>query len=173
MNTQTKNKNLAAMTAQLIQSRRRTLKKPFQSFTGVAHRMQQVGVKNNITYINDSKAENVNATYFALQSIKKPVIWIAGGADAGTDYWELMSLVRQKVSAIIMIGESNERLVSLFSPVIDHIYEAENMVQAVQMARQLAVKGTSVLLSPACKPDHRFTDYQERGNQFIKAVNKL
>jgi len=173
MNTDNKNKNLAAMTAQLIQKRRKTLKRPFQSFTNVPHRMEQVRTKNGVMFINDSKAENINATYFALQSIKKPVVWIAGGADVETDYWELMSLVRQKVEAIISIGEENERLYHLFSPVINHIYEVPDMATAVRLAQKLGETGTSVLLSPACKPDHRFADYQDRGEQFIKAVNKL
>jgi UDP-N-acetylmuramoylalanine--D-glutamate ligase len=173
MNTDIKNKNLAAMTAQLLQKRRKALKKPFQSFTNVPHRMEQVRTKNGVMYINDSKAENVNATYFALQSIKKPVIWIAGGADAETDYWELMALVRQKVEAIIIIGANPDRLYHLFSPVINHIYEAPDMDTAVRMAQQMSEPGTSVLLSPACKPDYRFADYQDRGEQFVKAVNKF
>ena len=173
MNTDIKNKKLAAMTAQLLQKRRKAYKKPFQSFTNVPHRMQQVRTKNGVMYINDSKAENVNATYFALQSIKKPIIWIAGGADAETDYWDLMALARQKVEAIIIIGEKADRLYHLFSPVINNIYEVENMTTAVRLAQQMSEPGTSVLLSPACKPDHRFADYQDRGEQFIKAVNKI
>ncbi len=173
METQTNHKNLAAMTAQLLQNRRRTLKKPFQSFINVPHRMQQVRVKNGVFFINDSKAENVNATYFALQSIKKPVIWIAGGDDSNTNYWELMSLVRQKVSYIIMIGQNNDRLYQLFAPVIDHIYKVKTMREAVQLSYQFAEQGCSVLLSPACKPDYAFVDYRDRGEQFIKAVNKL
>jgi len=161
------------MTAQLIQKRRNALKKPFQAFTNVANRMEQVRIKNGVSFINDSKAENVNATYFALQSIRKPVIWIAGGDDAQTDYWDLMSLVRQKVEAIIMIGEDNERLFQMFSPVINDIYEVATMADAVRLANQISEAGTSVLLSPACKPDMRFADYQDRGNQFVTAVQKL
>jgi len=172
MNTDIKNKKLAAMTAQLLQKRRNAYKKPFQSFTNVPHRMQQVRTKNGVMYINDSKAENVNATYFALQSIKKPIIWIAGGADAETDYWDLMAPVRQKVEAIIIIGEKPDRLFHLFSPVLNHIYEVESMEKAVRLAQQMGEQGTTVLLSPACKPDQRFADYQDRGEQFINAVNK-
>ena len=161
------------MTAQLIQKRRRALRKPFQGFTNVPNRMEQVRVKNGVVFINDSKAENVNATYFALQSIRKPVIWIAGGDDAQTDYWDLMSLVRQKVEAIIMIGEDNERLFQMFSPVINDIYEVTTMADAVRLANQISEAGTSVLLSPACKPDHRFADYQARGQEFVTTVQKL
>jgi UDP-N-acetylmuramoylalanine--D-glutamate ligase len=173
MKTNTDKKIMNAMTAQLIQKRKRALKQPFHSFTNVAHRMQQVHYKNGITYINDSKAENINATFFALQSIRKPIIWIAGGDDFQTDYWDLMSLVRQKVESIIMIGENNERLFHIFSPVINDIYEAKDMKESVRYAKNLAAEGSTILLSPACKPDHRFMDYQDRGEQFIKAVNKL
>jgi len=166
-------KSSKQMTEQLIQARRQKLRKPFQSFTNIANRMEQVRIKNGITYINDSKAENVNATYFALQSIKKPVIWIAGGQDNQTNYWELMALVRQKVSVIIMIGNNNERLIHHFSPVISEIYEVNNMYEAVKLSYRISEKGTSVLLSPACKPDDKFADYQDRGMQFKTIVNKL
>ncbi len=172
MNKHPENKKLVAMTTQLINERRQKLRKRFQSFTGVAHRMEQVRVKNGVVFINDSKAENINATYFALQSIKKPVVWLVGGDDAGTDYWELMSLVRQKVDAIIMIGENNDRLYHLFAPVMPQMYEVTDMSEAVQLAYRISEQGTTVLLSPACKPDMRFADYQERGKQFAEAVLK-
>ncbi len=160
------------MTERLIKRRINIIKR-FKAFTNVPNRMEQVRVKNDVIYINDSKAENVNATYFALQSIHKPVIWIAGGDDTKTDYWELMSLVRQKVEAIIMIGTDNSRLSVHFSPVIENIYEVSSMAEAVKLANQISNPGTSVLLSPACKPDLSFADYQDRGLQFVKAVNKL
>lgn len=161
------------MTYQLINNKRKSIYKSFKAFVNVPNRMEQVRIKNGVVFINDSKAENVNATYFAMQSIRKPIIWIAGGDDHNTDYWELMSLVRQKVEAIIMIGENNSRLWALFSPVIDYIYEVSAMSEAVRLANQISNSGTSVLLSPACKPDIRFADYQDRGNQFVKAVKNL
>ncbi len=173
MQPQTEHQNLAAMTAKLLQRRKQAFKKPFQSFTNVANRMEQVQTKNGITFINDSKAENINATFFALQTIQKPVIWIAGGQDAGVDYWELMSLVRQKVEAIVMIGENNDRLFHIFSPVIEQIYEADNMETAVKLAYKISQTGTNILLSPACKPDRKFMDYKDRGTQFINAVKKI
>ena len=163
---------MEAISTQMIQARKRKLQRTFRSFTGVPNRLEEVRVKNEVIFINDSKAENVNATYFALQSIRKPVIWIAGGDDAGTDYWELMSLVRQKVDAIIMIGEDNSRLTEFFAPVIHEIYEAKDMETAVALAYRLSEPGTTVLLSPACKPDMRFADYEDRGEQFKNAVLK-
>ncbi len=160
------------MTERIIK-KRKALIKPFRSFTNVPNRMEQVRVKNGVIYINDSKAENVNATYFALQSIRKPVIWIAGGDDAKTDYWDLMPLVRRKVDAIIMIGNDNSRLNVYFTPVIDDIYEVATMTEAVRLANKISEQGTTVLLSPACKPDLRFADYQDRGQQFVNAVKNL
>ncbi len=160
------------MTERIIQ-RRKAIIKRFRPFMEMPNRMEQVRIKNGVVYINDSKAENVNATYFALQSIKKPVVWIAGGDDDKTDYWDLMSLVRQKVEAIIMIGTNNARLNVYFTPVIDEIYEVETMQEAVKLAYRISEPGTSVLLSPACKPDLRFADYQDRGRQFVDAVKKL
>ncbi len=160
------------MTEKII-NRRKAIIKSFRPFTNVPDRMEQVSIKNGVVYINDSKAENINATYFALQSIKKPVVWIAGGDDHKTDYWELMSLVRRKVEAIIMIGSDNTRLNVYFTPVIDEIYEVDSMQEAVKLAYHISEPGTSVLLSPACKPDFRFADYQDRGRQFVDAVKNL
>ena len=168
--TPTYNQRIADMTEQMIASRKQKLKNTFRSF--MAYRMQNVCRKNGVNYINDSKAENVNATYFALQSIRKPVIWIAGGNDFQVDYWELMALVRKKVEAIIMIGSENERLIHIFSPVISNMYEVNDMKEAVRLAKQIAEEGASVLLSPACKPDERFADYQDRGERFKEAVIK-
>lgn len=135
--------------------------------------MEVVKEIDEISYINDSKAVSVNATYFALQSIDESVVWIAGGDDRETDYWELMSLARQKVGAIIMIGKHNDKLYHTFSSVIKKIYVAENMKEAVQIARGLSNSKTTVLLSPAAKTDEKYLDYQDRGTQFIAAVKTL
>jgi len=160
------------MTTQLIEARKKKLIRRFRSFTGVAHRLEQVRIKNEVIYINDSKAENVNATYFALESIRKPIIWITGGDDSETDYWELMKLVREKVEAIIMIGNNNERIYHLFAPVISKMYEVNSMKEAVKLSNKISESGMTVLLSPACKPDLQYADYEERGNQFKQAVLK-
>jgi len=167
---QTKQKIQQNLYKKMIETRKQRLRSSFKPFTGVSNRLEEVGVKNGVTFINDSKAENVNATYFALKSIKKPIIWIAGGEDAQTDYWELMSLVRQKVEAIIMIGRNNERLHHFFSPVISQMYEVDDMCKVVRLAYSLSEQGTTVLLSPACKPDMNFANYSERGLAFVNAV---
>jgi len=169
---QTNNKTATSMNTKMIEIRKQKLRKRFRSFTDVPNRLEKISVKNEVIFINDSKAENVNATFFALQSIRKPVVWIAGGDDATTDYWELMSLVRQKVKAIVMIGKNNDRLVQFFSPVIKDIYEASQMDEAVNTAYRISEPGTTVLLSPACKPDLNFADYEDRGNRFKEAVLK-
>jgi UDP-N-acetylmuramoylalanine--D-glutamate ligase len=155
----------------LIERRRRKMAK----FKGLvsAHRLEKVRVHNDIIFINDAKAENANATYFALQSIRKPIVWLVGGDDAQTDYWDLMSLVRQKVDAIIMIGSQNDKINFTFSPVISEIYEAATMDEAVKLAYKVSKPKSTILLSPAAKADDLYADYEDRGNQFIKAVKRI
>lgn len=156
----------------MLQLRQQRLKS-FQDFTDVPHRMERVRVHNEVVFINDAKAENTNATYFALKSIRKPIIWLVGGNDAQTDYWDLMSLVRQKVDAIIMIGKHNDKIHFTFSPVISEIYEIETMEEAVKLAYKLSNPKSTILLSPASKADELYADYEDRGNQFNKAVKKI
>jgi len=173
MRTERQLKTMENLTSQIVKQRRKAWQKSFQDLASTPHRLQQIRQKNGTIYINDSKAENVNATYFALNTIKKPVVWLAGGADQKTDYWELMAPVRQKVKAIIMIGENNERLLAFFAPVMQEIYEVQTMEEAVLLANRISTPQTTVLLSPGCKPDNRYVDYMERGNQFVSAVKKL
>jgi len=161
-----------SLQAKMLQLRQQRLK-GFQDFTDVPHRMEKVRVHNDVIFINDAKAENTNATYFAMQSIRKPIIWLVGGDDVQTDYWDLMSLVRQKVDAIIMIGEHNDKINFTFSPVITEMYEAETMEEAVKLAYQLSKPKSTILLSPAAKADNLYADYEDRGDQFIKAVKKI
>ncbi len=155
----------------LIERRRRKLAL-FKGFSA-SHRMEKVRVHNDVIFINDAKAENTNATYFAMQSIRKPIIWLVGGDDAQTDYWDLMSLVRQKVDAIIMIGSHNDKINFTFSPVISEMYEAATMEEAVKLAYKLSKPKSTILLSPAAKADNLYADYEDRGNQFIKAAKKI
>ncbi len=165
-------KIMAQMSAKLIAKR----KSVFQNTLGNAvlgDRMKEVRVLNDIIFIDDAKAENVNACYYALKSIRKPIVWITGGADEQTNYWDLMSLVRQKVEAIIMIGADNDKLYQTFSPVITNIYQANNMSEAVQMAYEISEPYTSVLLSPAAKADIKFADAEDRSKQFVQSVMKL
>jgi UDP-N-acetylmuramoylalanine--D-glutamate ligase len=126
-----------------------------------------------VQYINDSKATNVNATFFALDSMNTPTVWIVGGVDKGNDYNELMSLVREKVKAIICLGVDNKKIIDVFGNVVDMMVEVSNMEDAVKMAQHLTEKGDSVLLSPACASFDLFENYEDRGNQFKKAVKNL
>jgi len=144
-----------------------------RSFVNVPHRLEPVGEIGGISFINDSKATNVEAVYYALEAMQKPVIWIAGGTDKGNDYSQLTPLVRQKVKVLIGLGAENEKLFAAFGEGIDHKMEASSAGQAVELAFQLAEKGDVVLLSPACASFDRFKNYEDRGDQFREAVVNL
>jgi UDP-N-acetylmuramoylalanine--D-glutamate ligase len=126
-----------------------------------------------VKYINDSKATNVNAVYYALDSMKSSTVWIVGGVDKGNNYDDLIPLVREKVKAIICIGIDNSKIIESFSPFVEIIIENDNMVQAVKNAYKIAESKDSVLLSPACSSFDLFKNYEDRGNQFKEAVRKL
>jgi len=127
----------------------------------------------NVQYINDSKATNVNAAFYALDSMNTPTVWIVGGVDKGNDYNELMSLVREKVKAIICLGVDNKKIIDVFGNVVDIMVEVSNMEDAVKMAQRLTEKGDTVLLSPACASFDLFENYEDRGNQFKQSVRNL
>ena len=137
------------------------------------HRLEKVLKIQNVEYINDSKATNVNATFYALDSMNAPTVWIAGGVDKGNDYNELMALVREKVKAIICLGVDNKKIIDAFGNVVDIMVEVDNMNDAVKMAQRLTEKGDTVLLSPACASFDLFESYEDRGNQFKQAVKYL
>ena len=124
-------------------------------------------------YINDSKATNVNATFFALDSMSSPTVWIVGGVDKGNDYSELMAMVREKVKAIICLGVDNKKIIDAFGNVVDMMVEVSSMNDAVRTAQHLAEKGDAVLLSPACASFDLFENYEDRGRQFKHAVRGL
>ena len=124
-------------------------------------------------YINDSKATNVNATFFALDSMENPTVWIVGGVDKGNDYSELLPLVNEKVKAIICLGVDNEKIINAFGNVVDTIIETDSMAMAVQVAYKLAERNNTVLLSPACASFDLFENYEDRGRQFKDAVRNL
>ena len=128
---------------------------------------------NNVQYVNDSKATNVNATYFALDSMENQTIWIVGGEDKGNDYSDLLPLVNEKVKAIICLGVDNEKIKNAFGNVIDTIFETTSMASAVQMAYKIAERNNTVLLSPACASYDLFENYEDRGRQFKNAVRML
>ncbi|MDI9257814.1 UDP-N-acetylmuramoyl-L-alanine--D-glutamate ligase [Flavobacterium sedimenticola] len=168
-----KNAMAATSVAQLMKIRKQTIRESLSNFQGVEHRLEKVLKIQNVQYINDSKATNVNATFFALDSMTAPTVWIVGGVDKGNDYSELMPLVREKVKAIICLGLDNKKIIDAFSDVVDMMVEVDNMRDAVNTAKHLAEKGDTVLLSPACASFDLFQNYEDRGNQFKAAVKNL
>lgn len=168
-----KNAMAASSVAKLMQIRNATIRESLSNFQGVEHRLEKVLKIQNVQYINDSKATNVNATFFALDSMNVPTVWIVGGVDKGNDYNELMSLVREKVKAIICLGIDNHKIISAFGDVVDIMVEVNNMNDAVKTAQRLTEKGDAVLLSPACASFDLFENYEDRGKQFKQAVHNL
>ena len=168
-----KNAMAATSVAKLMKIRNATIRESLSNFQGVEHRLEKVLKIQNVQYINDSKATNVNATFFALDSMNTPTVWIVGGVDKGNDYNELMSLVREKVKAIICLGIDNKKIIDVFGNVVDIMIEVNNMEDAVKMGQRLTEKGDSVLLSPACASFDLFENYEDRGNQFKQAVKNL
>ena len=163
----------AASVASLLEISKDSIRNSLLSFSGVEHRLEHVLKIQNRTYINDSKATNVNATFYALESMMGKTVWIVGGVDKGNDYASLMPLVHEKVKAIICLGVDNEKLIETFSPVVDVMAETQSMREAVRMAHQLANKKEYVLLSPACASFDLFDNYEDRGTQFKEAVRSL
>jgi UDP-N-acetylmuramoylalanine--D-glutamate ligase len=168
-----KNAMAATSVAKLMKIRNATIRESLSNFQGVEHRLEKVLKIQNVQYINDSKATNVNATFFALDSMNTPTVWIVGGVDKGNDYNELMSMVREKVKAIICLGVDNKKIIDMFGNVVDMMIEVNNMEDAVKMAQRLSEKGDTVLLSPACASFDLFENYEDRGNQFKQAVKHL
>lgn len=168
-----KNAMAATSVAKLMQIRKSTIRESLSNFQGVEHRLEKVLKIQNVQYINDSKATNVNATFYALDSMNSPTVWIVGGVDKGNDYNELMSLVREKVKAIICLGVDNKKIIDVFGNVVDMMIEVSTMNDAVKMAQRLSEKGDAVLLSPACASFDLFESYEDRGKQFKQAVKNL
>ena len=163
----------AVSVARLLKVSNKCIRDSLISFSNVEHRLEEVLKIQNITYINDSKATNVNATYYALESMEGQTVWIVGGIDKGNNYIELLPLVREKVKSIICIGLDNEKIIESFSPVVDVIVETQSMSEAVKIAHNLANKKDYVLLSPACASFDLFKNFEDRGNQFKQAVRNL
>ncbi len=168
-----KNAMAASMVATLLKIRKQTIRESLEGFQGVEHRLEKVLKISNVLYINDSKATNVNATFYALDSMENPTVWIVGGVDKGNDYTELLPLVNEKVKAIICLGVDNEKIIKAFGNVVDTIVETDSMAMAVQIAYKLAERNNTVLLSPACASFDLFENYEDRGRQFKDAVRNL
>ena len=161
-----KNAMAATSVAKLMQIRKETIRESLSN-------LEKVLKIQNVQYINDSKATNVNATFFALDSMNTPTVWIVGGVDKGNDYTELMSLVNEKVKAIICLGVDNKKIIDAFGNIVDVMIEVDSMNDAVKMAQRLSEKGDTVLLSPACASFDLFENYEDRGRQFKQAVQNL
>ncbi|MEZ4801867.1 MAG: UDP-N-acetylmuramoyl-L-alanine--D-glutamate ligase [Gelidibacter sp.] len=168
-----KNQMAASTVAHLLKIRKQTIRESLENFQGVEHRLEHVLKINKVQYINDSKATNVNATYYALESMETPTVWIVGGIDKGNDYTELFPFVNEKVKAIICLGVDNDKLMNTFGNMVDVIIETQFMSEAVKIAYKLAEAGDSVLLSPACASFDLFENYEDRGRQFKDAVRNL
>ncbi|MBT8257596.1 MAG: UDP-N-acetylmuramoyl-L-alanine--D-glutamate ligase [Bacteroidia bacterium] len=168
-----KNAMAASAVAQILNIRSNTIRESLETFQGAEHRLEQVLRINKVQYINDSKATNVNATYYALESMDTPTIWIVGGEDKGNDYTQLFPFVNEKVKAIICLGVDNKKLFENFGSMVDIMVETQFMSEAVKIAYKVAETGDSVLLSPACASFDLFDNYEDRGRQFKEAVRKL
>ena len=168
-----KNAMAASTVAHLLKIRKQTIRESLENFQGVEHRLEQVLKINKVQYINDSKATNVNATYYALESMDAPTVWIVGGVDKGNNYEELFPFINEKVKAIICLGVDNEKLMNAFGNMVDVIIETQFMSEAVKIAYKVADAGDNVLLSPACASFDLFENYEDRGRQFKDAVRNL
>lgn len=168
-----KNTMAASTAAKLIGIRKQTIRDSIMNFQGAPHRLEKVLKIHHVQYINDSKATNVNATYYALDSMSAPTVWIVGGVDKGNDYRELMPLVREKVKAIICLGNDNSKIKEVFGNVVDLMVETFAMEEAVKVAYKIAERGDAVLLSPACASFDLFDNYEDRGNQFKENIKNL
>ncbi|NAW52290.1 UDP-N-acetylmuramoyl-L-alanine--D-glutamate ligase [Elizabethkingia argentiflava] len=160
----------ASIAGKLLNISNESIRNSLMTFQAVPHRLEQVAVIDGVKYINDSKATNVNAAYYALESVKYPAIWIVGGVDKGNDYAEIESLVKKKVRAIVCLGLDNEKIVQFFQNKKDLIFETSSMEECVRLCKNIAQSGDTVLLAPCCSSFDLFTSYEDRGDQFKKYV---
>ncbi len=163
----------AGIVANVYGLRKEQIRESLSDFKSLEHRMESVAKVRNIEFINDSKATNVNSSWYALESMTKPVIWIAGGIDKGNDYSVMEQLVKKKVKGMICLGVDNTKLHSAFGKMVDIMVNVTNMHDAVRMAYQLGNPGDCVLLSPACASFDLFENYEDRGKKFKEAVIQL
>ncbi len=163
----------AGLAARHEEIRDEVLREAFSTFKSIPHRLETVLTIHGVEYINDSKATNVNSAWYALESMEKDVIWIAGGVDKGNDYTSLMPLIKKRVKALVCLGDDNLKLQSTFNGIVDVIISTNNMKDAVRSASQLAEKGEAVLLSPCCASFDLFQNYEDRGDQFKDCVKNL
>jgi UDP-N-acetylmuramoylalanine--D-glutamate ligase len=169
----TYNSMAAAIAGKVLNIRKDKIRESLADFQGVEHRLEPVIKVSGINFINDSKATNVNSTWYALECMENNVIWIVGGIDKGNDYSELFPIVKQKVKAIVCLGKDNRKILEAFRDMVPTIVETSSMEEAVRSAYYLAKKGETVLLSPACASFDLFNNYEDRGRQFKAAIRNL
>jgi len=167
------NSMAAGIVASVLKIKKKFIRESLTSFKGVEHRLEKVCAVRGIEFVNDSKATNVNSTWYALECMDNPVVWIAGGVDKGNDYEDLLPLARKKVKALICLGTDNSKLINSFGNEVPVIKEARSMKEAVEIAYKQGKKGDVVLLSPACASFDLFSSYIDRGNQFKDNVRDL
>ena len=169
----TYNSMAAAIAGKVLNIRKDVIRESLADFQGVEHRLEPVIRVSGINFINDSKATNVNSTWYALECMETPVVWIVGGIDKGNDYSELFPVVKQKVKAVVCLGKDNKKIMDSFRDKVPTIVETSSMEEAVRASYYLAKKGETVLLSPACASFDLFSNYEDRGRQFKSAVRNL
>lgn len=169
----TYNSMAAGLTAAVLDVKKEVIRQSLLDFQGVEHRLEYVATVRNVKFVNDSKATNVNSCWYALQSMKTPVVLILGGTDKGNDYSEIEDLVRDKVRALVFLGVDNKPLHAYFDGKKEMITDALSMEEAVGKAYQFANEGDTVLLSPCCASFDLFENYEDRGRQFKQCVRAL
>ncbi len=167
------NSMAAGISCRLVDIRKSDVRDSMQDFASVEHRLEFVNTISGVDFINDSKATNVNSTWYALESMNRPVVWIAGGQDKGNEYEMLHEMVKEKVKAIVCLGVDNSKIIKEFGSMVDTIIETDSAEDAVKVAFKLSKKGDIVLLSPACASFDLFKNYEDRGRQFKAAVKSL
>jgi UDP-N-acetylmuramoylalanine--D-glutamate ligase len=169
----TYNSMAAAIAGKILNIRKEVIRESLADFQGVEHRLEPVITVCGINFINDSKATNVNSTWYAIECMENNIIWIVGGVDKGNDYSELFPVVKKKVKAIVCLGKDNKKIIEAFKDKVATIVETTSMEEAVRSSYYLAKKGETVLLSPACASFDLFKNYEDRGRQFKQAVRNL
>ncbi|MFP5470075.1 MAG: UDP-N-acetylmuramoyl-L-alanine--D-glutamate ligase [Bacteroidia bacterium] len=167
------NSMAAGVAARVLDLRKEVIRECLSDFQNIEHRLEFVARIHGIDFINDSKATNVNSTWYALENLSNKAVWIVGGVDKGNDYSMLFDLVKEKVKAIVCLGKDNKKIIKAFGDKVETIVEAKNAEEAVALGYRLAKKDETVILSPACASFDLFEDYEDRGNQFKKAVKRL
>ncbi|MCH5229253.1 MAG: UDP-N-acetylmuramoyl-L-alanine--D-glutamate ligase [Muribaculaceae bacterium] len=167
------NSMAAGLSASALNIKKDFIREALEDFEAVEHRLEYVATKKGVRYVNDSKATNVNSTWYALESMNSPVVLILGGKDKGNDYSEIESLVKEKVKAIVCMGLHNEKIIDFFQGKVNEIADTHSLEEAIRACKNLAKEGDTVLLSPCCASFDLFKSYEDRGNQFKKAVKSL